>query len=483
MGVMRRMTMPCRTAASAALAAAVLVLGLARPGFAETLEEALSKAYLYNPTLQASRAQLRAVDEFVPQALAGYRPSLSINGDIGAEQVENTGGDAIAESSRGLGFTAPGTADFTISQPVYRGGQTEAEVAQAESTVRAQRASLYSVEQSILLDAITAYLDVLRDLAIVELNKNNEVVLARQLQATRDRFEFGEVTRTDVSQSESRLSAATAERVESEGFLEASRARYRQIIGDSPGTLAWPQLPADLPDSEAAARTTAETYNPDVITAEYVADAAEHGVDVVFSQLMPQVSLLGRAETSYDPGTEFDNGRTDSFGIFAQVTIPFYQAGGTEARVREAKQTVRQRRDQIDEQRRAAGQLATAAWQALITARAQIVSFHDQIKSAEVALEGVRQEQEVGYRTVLDVLDAEQELLNARVDLVTAERNETVAAFQLLAAMGRLTADYLALQVPRYDEKAYYNQVRDKFWGVDPPEVPDTPGAPAAPTD
>jgi TolC family type I secretion outer membrane protein len=323
----------------------------------------------------------------------------------------------------------------------------------------------------VLLNAITAYLDVLRDMAIVELNKNNEVVLARQLEATRDRFEFGEVTRTDVSQSESRLSEAVAQRIAAEGRLEASRAVYRQFIGESPGTLSWPQVPADLPEDEPQARTVAETYNPDVIAAEYVEIAATHGVDVVYGELLPQVSVVGSVDTASDISDYDVDGRTDTASIIAQVTIPLYQAGQTESRVREAKQRVVQRRDQIAAQRRAAAQLATDAWQALVTARAQIVAFRDQVQAAEVALEGVRQEQEVGYRTVLDVLDAEQELLEARVSLVTAERDEVVAGFRLLASVGRLTAQSLMLQVPYYDVEAYYDEVRDKWWGVTPPDM------------
>jgi TolC family type I secretion outer membrane protein len=476
MGIMRRMKLSS-TVAGVALGAA-LALGLAapRPAAAETLIEALGKAYLYNPTLQASRAQLRATDELVPQALSGYRPTVSVNGSIGAQSITNDGGDRTARSSRNLGFGAPGEVDLTINQPLYRGGQTEASVGQAEATVRAQRAELIQVEQSVLLQAITAYLDVLRDQSIVELDKNNVIVLERQLEATKDRFEFGEVTKTDVSQAEARLSGAIAERVRAEGQLEASRAVYRQIVGDSPGTLTWPQTPAELPPDEASARTAAESYNPGVISAEYVAVAAEHGVDVVTSQLNPQVSLQGQLRTEYDTGTEFENGRTDTGTIIAQVTIPLYQAGDTESRVREAKQTVRQRRDQIDEQRRSAAQTATAAWQALAAARAQISAFQDEVKSNEVALEGVQQEQEVGYRTVLDVLDAQQELLTSQVNLVRAQHDEIVAAFQVIAAVGRLNAMAIELGVPRYDEKAYYNQVRDKFWGLEPPATPE-PGA------
>jgi outer membrane protein/adhesin transport system outer membrane protein len=456
-----------RFATAAALGALFLGGGLAGTAAADTLEEALIKAYLYNPTLEAARAELRATDELVPQALSGYRPTVSINGQIGAQDSEVSGETPPVLTD---GFEAPGSVDLTVNQPVYRGGRTEASIDQAEALVRAQRFSLTSIEQDVLLNAITAYLDVLRDLAIVELNKNNEVVLARQLEATRDRFEFGEVTKTDVSQSESRLSQATAQRVAAEGQLEASRAVYRQFVGDSPGTLTWPQPPADLPADEPEARTMAETYNPDVIAAEYVEVAAAHGVKVVYGELLPQVSLIGTVESGTDIWDSTD-GRTDSASVVAQVTIPLYQAGQTESRVREAKQRVVQRRDQIDAQRRAAAQFATDSWQALTTARAQIVAFRDQVAAAEVALDGVKQEQEVGYRTVLDVLDAEQELLTARVNLVTAEHDEVVAAFRLLAAVGRLTAQGLMLRVPYYDVEAYYGQVRNKSWGITPPDM------------
>lgn len=464
---MQSMRQRCRTRTAIAALFIGGVLLASRPAVAETLQEALSKAYLNNPTLEAARAELRATDELVPQALSGYRPSVSINGQIGAQESQVSGSTLPATNDD---FSAVGSVDLTVNQPVYRGGRTEAAVDQAEALVRAQRASLLSIEQDVLLNAVTAYLDVLRDMAIVELNKNNELVLARQLEATRDRFEFGEVTRTDVSQSESRLSEAVAQRIAAEGRLEASRALYRQFVGDTPGTLTWPQPPADLPATEPEARTMAETYNFDVLAAEYIERAAAQGVRVVHGELLPQVSLLGTLRSQTDMW-DTDDGRTDSASIVAQVTIPLYQAGQTESRVREAKQRVVQRRDQIAAQRRAAAQFATDAWQQLVTARAQIVAFRDQVQAAEVALEGVRQEQEVGYRTVLDVLDAEQELLEARVNLVSAQRDEIVAAFQLLSAVGRLTAQSLMLEVPYYDVEAYYDQVRNKWWGLTPPDM------------
>jgi TolC family type I secretion outer membrane protein len=424
---------------------------------AETLSEALATSYLSNPQLLAGRAELRATNEFVPQALSGWRPTITGNASVGKTWVDS----GFANERQDF---EPRLAGVSLDQPVYRGGRTVAGTREAEHLVLAQRARLVSVEQDVLLQTVTAYMDVLRDEAVLELNKNNESVLKRQLDASRDRFEVGEITRTDVAQSEARLSGAVASVTAAEGLLIASRARYVEVVGQTPGKLETPPITSGLPQTLDEALRVAVVANPDVVAADYVERAAQDGVDVVFGELLPSVNF----NTSIERTKEF-SGQTDddtSARVELQLVVPFYQAGQTTSRVREAKKRASQRRLELAQQRRTAEQFATSAWQAFSTAQAQIVSFEDQVRSNEIALEGVREEASVGSRTVLDVLDAEQELLDARVNLVRAKRDEIVAAFQILASVGNLTARDLDLPVEYYDYQADYLRVRNKIWGV-----------------
>jgi TolC family type I secretion outer membrane protein len=443
-----------------ALSLGLLVALPPKPATAQSLDEALAMTYVNNPTLEAARARLRATDELVPQALSNYRPTLSINGDLGAEwENSNTFSSDVKESET----TAPRGARLNLSQPLYRGGRTVAETKQAENLVEAERARLTAVEQDVLLRAVTAYVDVVRDQAVVELTKNNEAVLERHLKATQDRFSVGEVTRTDVSQAESRLARATAQRIQAEGNLISSRARYRELVGEMPGTLTEPAVPANLPAGEEETISESEN-NPNIAAAQFALQAARDGTDLVFGELLPRLSLEGEVGTQYDAAFKGQEG--DRASITARLTIPLYQAGGVESRVREAKQRAAQRRQEVDQQRRNAVQSATSSWQALETSRAQIESFKAEVKAAETALDGVEQEQQVGSRTVLDVLDAQQELFVAQVNLVRSRRDEIESAYRVLNAVGRLTAQVLELPVQQYDVSKHYNEVRDKWWGV-----------------
>ncbi len=426
---------------------------------AETLNEALATAYANNPTLQAARAQLRQVDEQVPQALSNWRPTVDVEGSIGKEWEQDT----IRGANDKANSREPKSASLNVTQPIYRGGRTVAQRDQAENLVRAGRAQLSSVEQQVLLQAVTAYVDVLRDVAVLDLTKNNEDVIAEQLKATRERFDVGEVTKTDVSQAESRLARAVADRIQAQGNLTSSRAAYRQVIGMPPGKLDVPELPGGLPSGEEEAIALSEN-NPTVSQANYLEQAARDGTDVVFGELLPTVSVVG--QVGADDEVSNERLSSGSASIIAQVVIPLYQAGGVESRVRESKQLTAQRRQQVDEARRQAIQGGTTAWQALETARAQIESFNAEVESTKTALDGVRQEQQVGLRTVLDVLDAQQEVLNAEVSLVTARRDTIVAAYQTLAAVGTLTAADLQLSVELYDPEKHYREVRNKWWGL-----------------
>ena len=442
------------------LGCALVALALGRPVEAQTLEEALARAYQTNPTLDSQRAQLRATDELVPQALSGYRPTVDLNGFAGRTKAE-----ARAAGGTRNSVTTPRGASIELNQPLYRGGSTGASVRGAEARVQAQRANLLLTEGDVLLTAATAYLDVVRDQSVLDLNRNNETVLRRQLDASRDRFNVGEITRTDVSQAEARLSRANADRIQAEGRLRASRAAYQRAVGELPGVLTAPRPRFQLPATLDEVIALAQSNNPGVTAAEYAELAANAGIDRIEGEGYPQVSLSAELARSYDGSATAD--RSDSASLTANLRIPLYSAGLLSARVREAKHQANQARIQIEGARRQVVENAIRAWEALITARAAIESRRTQVRAAEIALEGVRQEAQVGSRTTLDTLNAEQELLDARVGLVSVQRDETVAAFQVLEATGQLNARQLGLPVQYYDFESHYREVRDQWWGTD----------------
>lgn len=449
----------------AALAAAQVFPQAAQ---AQTLLEALADAYSNNPTLRASRAELRSVNEGVPQALSNWRPTVTVTADAGLQSSEidnDDGGGSNTDSS------VPRSVDLSVSQPIYRGGSSQAELEAAENLIQAQRARLLSTEQSVLLAAVAAFMDTWRDEAVLRLNINNEQVLARQLEASRDRFQVGEITRTDVAQAESRLSGATADRIASEGDLSESRAIYEEVIGSPPVDLKSPEPLSGLPVSLQFAVDQAASENPDVLSSLFVERAASRQVRQVEGELLPQVDLVGRLRRE-DDQTRKDTSREQA-EVTAQLTVPLYQAGFVSSRVREAKQVNSQRKLEKEQERRTAIQNAVSGWEELQTARAQIRSFEAQVKAAEIALEGVRQENLVGARTVLDVLDAEQELLDAQVSLVSAQRDEIVAGFRVLSTVGRLTAIELDLPVEIYDPNADYDAIRETWFDLEAPGVVD----------
>lgn len=435
----------------------LLVLGDAN---AQTIEDALTIAYRNNPTLLGQRAKLRATDEGVSQALSDWRPSVEISGSISRSITTNTartfGGQNQIRTPRGV--------TLEISQPLFRGGRTLAATREAENTVHAERWRLAEIEQDVLLDAATAFLDVFRDEAVLNLNINNEQVLKRQLEATRDRFEVGEITRTDVHQAEARLAGAAADRIESEGNLEASRATYRNVVGEAaPRNLKVPATPTGHPDTQEEANKAAALDNPVVVSAEFDRKALEDKVDEVRGELLPSVDLNFKVSRNFENSSNTNVFREES--VTATVTVPLYQQGEVFSRLREAKQDVAEQVQIVDQARRDAIEDATRAWESLVTARARVKSFKAQIEANMVALEGVEREAQVGSRTVLDVLDAEQELLDSRVAHVRAQRDELVAIFELKAAMGQLTAQRMHLPVEAYDPAVHYQEVRDKWFG------------------
>ncbi len=428
---------------------------------AQTMEQALVAAYQGNPTLLAQRAALRATDEGVSQAVSGWRPVLSASASIGKNSVDSSSGFFTSDETR-----TPETYSLTLTQPVYRGGRTVASTAQAEHLVLADRARLAEIEQQVFLDAVTAYMDVMRGRAVLDLALNNEARLERQLEAARDRFEVGEVTRTDVAQAESRLSNAAADRISVQGNLIVARAAFQNVIGAMPVRLAPPPLVGGLPAAEADARNIAIAEHPSIRRAAEAERAAQEEVDVVTGGLLPEVNVdaeLSRADDQASRGSVNEQAK-----ILARVTVPLYQSGSVYSKVREARERVSQRRVEVEESRRAVLENVTQWWEALRTSRARIVAYSESVRAAEIALEGVEQEAEVGSRTTLDVLDAEQELFDVKVDLVRARRDEVVAVFGLRAAIGRLTAQSLGLPVQIYDPSLHYDAVRNQLWGTMP---------------
>lgn len=449
-----------RPAIAAGLAFGML---LAAPSatFAQSLEEAFAHTYLTNPTIRAARAELRAVNEGVPQALGNYRPLISLDGSTGATHVETQDPGDSSDGRTSL------RAELSVVQPLYRGGRTVAATGRAKAEIQAQRAVLKTAEQSVLFEAAEAYLDVWRDQSIVKLSMNNEEVLRRQLEASRDRFEVGEITLTDVAQSESRLASATADRIEAEGDLAASRADFQRVIGMVAGTLERPPAAIELPESQEATVQRALADDPRIIAAQFAERAAQKSIRETEGEFLPEVQLRGSLE--HQENAFSGNSKSQEAQILAEVSIPIYQQGIVSSRTRQAKQVASQRRLEIDEARRLAQGDAIQAWEDLQTSQAQIEAFEAAVRSTEIALEGVRQENEVGARTVLDILDAEQEFLDAQVSLVAVTRDELLARYAVLTAIGRLTAADISLPVAVYDQETDYKAVRDKWYGTQAP--------------
>ncbi len=425
----------------------------------ETLAEALAAVYLNNPTLLGERASLRSTDEQVPRALSGWRPTVRVTAEVGKADIDSEISFQTADEVR-----TPATVALTLTQPLFRGGLTVAETRNAENLVLADRALLVETEQNVLLDVVSAYMDVLRDQEVLNLAINNEQRLRRQLQAARDRFEVGEVTRTDVSQAEARLAQARATRVQAEGTLQISRANYRRVVGKLPAKLNRPTKIIRIPVNQKIVVENASRGAPDLVAARFAETAARHNVDVITGELLPTISLNGSLTRSV--GVSSRKNRTSTGSITAQIVIPLYQAGLPSSRVRQAKQIVSQRYQEIIDARRIAIEAATQAWHNLQTARAQVRAFAVAVNANTTALDGVRQEAAAGLRTVLDVLDAEQELLDSRVNLVRAQRDVVVTSYNVWRSMGVLTAGNLKLPVQIYDATRHFRRIKYLPWGL-----------------
>lgn len=465
-----------RSYAAAVLLAAAQLGGVSSRAAADTVQSALMQAYQNNPSLNAQRAALRATDENVPQALSGYRPRLSVvvNGGYNYTSVLTPAGGspAVAGATSFTTTNQPylsGGVSAVASQTLFDGFQTANRVRQAESQVDGARATLRVTEQQVLLDAVTAYMNLLRDEAILELNRHNVEVLTDELQQTRERFKVGEVTRTDVAQAESRLAAGRASLLGAQSNDVTSQANYRRVIGVAPGKLN-PGTPVDRlsPSTLGAAIAAGEQQSPSVRAAAYGVDIAELAVKISEGSLYPNLSVSVNVSENVNP--QYNVNRQFLASAIGQLTIPIYQGGGEYAAIRQSKETLGQQRLNLDVNRDQARATVVQSWGQLIAARAQILATTTQVDAAATALDGVRQEARIGERTTLDVLNAQQELVNARVALVTAQHDRVIASYTLLAAVGALSAKRLGLPIVTYNPQLHYDQVRDAWVGVRTPD-------------
>jgi outer membrane protein len=422
---------------------------------AETLSEALASAYSGNPTLKAERARQRGTDEEVPQALSGWRPRVTAEGTVARTWTDTN----VTRTSE----TTPAGVTISLSQPIFRGFKTVNGTLQAEANVQAGRQNLLSVEQDILFQGVQAYMNVIRDRQIVALNQKNVSVLRQELNAANERFKVGEITRTDVAQSRARLAQAQAAVASADATLAASVANYEKVIGHKPGSLKYPHI-ARLPRSLDAAQAAALEINPDILAAAYVEEAANYNTEVVKGDLLPELSVTASANVTADPQKGVE--RSNSEQIEGVLTVPLYEAGQVYSAVRQSKQVASQRRLEVIQAGRAVREGVSNSWHSLESARQAIQADKVQVSANQLALDGVRQEYLVGSRTTLDVLDAEAEVVTARIALVSAERDQVVSAYQILGAIGKLTARDLHLPVDYYDAEENYLAVRNKWFGT-----------------
>ncbi len=395
----------------------------------QPLLDALRTAYINNPTLRAARAELRATAQALPMAQSGWMPIANANGTMTMADIDpGRTGDGTTSTTLGASLT----------QPLYRGGRTVSGIDSAENRIKAQSAILDATEQQLLLNVATAYMNVVRDRALVDLSENNVTVVNRQLDASRNRFEVGDVTRTDVAQSQARLARAQASRTTAAGNLKSSLAAYDKLVGAPADQLVQTSVNFSFPATLDEALALADKNNPVITASQYLHQSAEKDIGVVFGELLPELGLSANVEKNWDP----QPGRlpdTTNKSLSLVATVPLYEGGYTRARVRQAKYTANQRYIEIMEAQREARENVISSWENLKTAQAEIASRQAQVEANRIAQEGVRQEAELGTRTILDALDADQEYLDAQVALVSAQRDEIVASFALARALGMLT--------------------------------------------
>jgi outer membrane protein len=445
---------------------ALVTVGLTCAGVrAETISSALARAYGGNPDLNQQRAATRAADEGVSRAVSGYRPNVSATASLGYNDV-----NARLNGLNERGSSFPTSGGLTVTQNVFNGNQTTNGVRQAESQVLQSREQIRLTEQNTLQNGATAYMNVLRDTAILDLNKNNITVLEEQLRQTRDRFNVGEVTRTDVAQAESSLATARSNYFTAQANLQNSIANYRQIIGVEPHRLeAARPIDSLLPRTLDVAVRVALSEHPSIQAALHNVDVAQLQVQVNEGQLYPTLNVVGNVQQN-NQYSGVPTNRLFNASITGQLSVPIYTGGAAYAQIRQSKELLAQARLQADVQRDTVRATLVSTWGQLDTAKSVIRSSEAAVKASEIALDGVREEAKVGQRTTLDVLIAQQTLLNSRVNLVSAQRDRVVASYAVMAATGRLSAANLSLTVIQYDPTIHFDQVKDKWIGLRTPD-------------
>ncbi|CAH1661196.1 TolC family outer membrane protein [Chelatococcus asaccharovorans] len=441
---------------------------------AETLASALAQAYVNNSGLNAERAGLKAIDEGVPQALAGYRPTVAGSASYGInpftyEEAATRSNGRVVEGSTTRSTFYPGSIGIEVQQKLFDGGRTLNSVRAAESQVMGGRATLLNTEQSTLYNAATAYMDVLRDTAALNLQHSNVEVLEEQLRQTQDRFRAGEVTQTDVAQAEASLASGRGSESSAVATLKSSVATYQRVIGHLPQRLApgAPAIPL-LPKSREAAIATALASHPAIRANLHAVDTAELQVKVKTGKLAPSIAASASASVIWDD--DYRKDKTIAAEAALAASIPIYEGGLFYSQVRQAKENVTSAHDNLEITRAQIRQQVEAAWADMESSREQIAARLTAVSANEIALAGVREEAKVGQRTTLDILNQQQALLNARVNLVSAQRDFIVATYAALSASGKLTAQHLSLKVPRYDPTRHYRQVRDAWGGLRTPD-------------
>jgi TolC family type I secretion outer membrane protein len=454
MGRMRKIDFLLSTAA---------IFGLASVAHAENLADALNAAYAHNPTLEAARAGTRATDEQYPQARARLLPQVSATATIGEQRIDE---DLSSRSAADIFRSKPGSYGVQATQSIFAGGRNIGAINQANANIDAAQASLRSTEQNVLLNTIAAYMDVRRDAEILSIRANNAQLLMRQVEEAQARFDVGEITKTDVAQAQARLAGARAQLAVARADLEASRANYAAIVGNPPGQLEAPAPVSTLPSSLDMAVEQGLAANPDYLQAQSLVKAARAQITIDRASLLPQVSVTGRLSRNFDdykPSGGFAPPDDQSASAIATLTIPLYQGGLARSRVAQSRDNLHRAEAQAEAARRQVNNDVSTAWNDLEAARQTIVSTREQVEANQLAFEGAEQERDVGLRTTIEVLNAQQELLDSRVAQAQAERNAYVAAHGLLQAVGALDPKALGVNAPLYDPDKHRKAVGWRF--------------------
>ena len=422
---------------------------------AESLNDALRRAYQNNPDLRAERSRQRATDELVPTAKSGWRPRVVVNQSITQTWSDNSAIPNTSNLSENM--------NIQLSQPLFQGFKTVEGIKAAKAQVEAGRQNLLAIEQNVLFQAVNVYAAVIRDRQVLQVRQRNVVNLQKQVKGAASRFEVGEVTRTDVSQAKAQLSAAQAGAALAKANLEASTAQYVAIVGKKPGKLSGYKL-AKIPANLDKALSIAEASNPNLLATAFVHDAALHNVEIAYGNLLPTVTL--EASASYTNHPQKGLRHAESATIQGVVSVPLYQSGAEFTAIRQAKHLASEQQLKIISASRNVRQQVTSSWYVLVASRQAIVSAKAQVAASNAALDGIGQEYLVGSRSTIDVLNAEQAVLNARLTQINAEHDQLVASYQILASIGHLTARHLGLG-GYYDVRKNYDAVKNKWIGIE----------------